>query len=85
MDKYIEVVDRHHVREKQKVQILIKLCDNNRDTLIAGLYNMLLAPDICDSLISIITLMNSKHTCLFQKCFCIVYFGTRRKCVYFTT
>ena len=46
MDKYVEVADGHHVREKQKGQVQIKVCDNNGDTLIAGFHNVLLAPDI---------------------------------------
>ena len=48
-------------------------------TFIATLYNVLLAPDLCDRLFSIITLMNSGHTCLFCKGFCTVYFGAKEK------
>ena len=66
-DKYIEVADRHHVMAKQKVQVQIKMCNNNRKTFIATLYNVLLAPDLCNKLFSIVTLMNSGHTCLFHK------------------
>ena len=44
-DKYIEVVDGHHVTEKQKGQVQIKMCDDNGKTIIAKLYNVLLAPD----------------------------------------
>ena len=51
--------------------------DNNRETFIARLYNVLLAPDLCDRLFSIITLMNAGHTCLFHKGFCTVYFGAK--------
>ena len=40
---------------------------------------VLLAPDLCDRLFSIITLMNSGHTCLFRKGFCTVYFGSKEK------
>ena len=58
-DKYIEVADRNHATAKQKGQVQIKMCDNNRDTFIATLHNILLAPDPCDRLFSIITLMNS--------------------------
>ena len=43
------------------------MCDNNGKTFIATLYNVLLAPDLCTILFSIITLMNAGHTCLFQK------------------
>ena len=79
MDKYIEVTDGHHITEKQKGQIQIKMCDNNRDTFIATLHYLLLAPDPCDRLFSIITSMNSGHTCLFQKVSCTVYFGNKEK------
>ena len=68
-DKYIEVVDGHHVTAKQKGQVQIQMCNDNRNTFIATLYNVLLAPDLCDWLFSIITLINSGHTCLFQKGF----------------
>ena len=47
-DKYIEVADGHHVTAKQKGQVRIKMCDNNGNTFIATLYNVLLAPDLCD-------------------------------------
>ena len=61
-DKYIEVADRHHVTVKQKVSVRIQMCDNNGKKFIATLYNVLLAPDLCDILFSIITLMNAGHT-----------------------
>ena len=51
--------------------------DDNGETFVATLYNVLLAPDLCDRLFSIITLMNSGHTCLFHKGFCTVYFGAK--------
>ena len=51
------------------------MCDNNGKTFIATLHNVLLAPDLCDRLFSIITLINAGHTCLFHKGFCTVYFG----------
>ena len=57
-DKYIEVADGHHVTEKQKFQVQIQMCDNNRNTFIASLYNVHLAPDFCDRLFLIITIMN---------------------------
>ena len=78
-DKYIEVVDGHHVTAKQKVQVRILMCDNNGKTFIATLYNVLLAPDLCDSLFSIVTLMNAGHTCIFHKGFCTVNFRTEKK------
>ena len=78
-DKYIEVVDGHHVTAKQKGQVRIQMCNNNRKTSIATLYNIILAPDLCDRLFSIITLMNAGHTYFFHKGFCNVYFGEKEK------
>ena len=78
-DKYIEVADIYHVTAKQKGQVQIKMCDYNGDPLIATLYKLLLAPDLCDRLFSTITLMNLGHTCLFQKGVCMVYFGDKEK------
>ena len=66
-DKYIEVADRHHVTEKQKGQVQIKVCDDNGNPFIATLHNILLAPDLCNRLFSINKLINSVHTCIFQK------------------
>ena len=76
-DKFIEVADGHHVTVKQKVSVRIQMFDDNRETFIATLYNVLLAPDLCDRLFSIITLMNAGHTYLFHKGFCTVYFGAK--------
>ena len=59
---------------KQKGQVRIQMCDDNGKPFIATLQNVLLAPDLCDRLFSIITLMNSGHTCIFHKGFCNVYF-----------
>ena len=78
-DKHIEVADRHHVTAKQIGQVRIKTCDNNKDSFIATLHNVLLAPDLCDRLFSIVTLMNLGHTCLFQKGFCTAYFVAKEK------
>ena len=79
MYKYTEVADRHHVPVKQKGQAQIKMCDNNGYTFIATLHNVFLAPDLCDRLFSIITLMNLGHTCLLQKRSCTVYFKAKDK------
>ena len=78
-DKHIEVADGHHVTVKQKVHVWIKICIDHGDFLIAKLQNVLLAPDLCDRIFSIITLMNSWHNCLFHKGFCTVYFGAKKK------
>ena len=53
-DKCIEVVDENHITEKQTQQVRIKMCDDNRDTFIATLHNVLLTPDLCKKLFSII-------------------------------
>ena len=55
------------------------MCDGHGDLFIAMLQNIPLAPDLCDGLFSIITLMNSGHTCLLHKGFCTVYFGAKEK------
>ena len=55
------------------------MCDDNGKTFIATLYNVLLAPDLCDRLFSIITLINAGHHCIFHKGFCTVYFGEYKK------
>ena len=77
MDKYIEVADGHHVTAKQRGQAQMKMCNNNRKPFIATLHNVLLAPDLCDRLFSIVTLMKSGHNCLFNKVFCTVYIGAK--------
>ena len=61
-DKFIEVVDGTHVTAKQKGSVRIQMCDDNGKTFVATLYNLLLAPDLCDRLFYIITLMNAGHT-----------------------
>ena len=53
------------------------MCDDDGKTFITTLYNVLLAPDLCDRLFSIIKLINARHTCLFHKVFCTVYFGAK--------
>ena len=55
------------------------MCNNHGDPFIATLYNVFLALDLCDTLFSIIMLMNSGHICLFQKGFSPVYFGSKEK------
>ena len=76
-DKFIEVADGHHVTAKQKGSVRIQMSDDNGNTFVATLYNVLLAPDLCDRLFSILTLMNAGHTCLFHKGFCTVYFRAK--------
>ena len=76
-DKFIEVADGHHFMAKQKVSVRIQMCDNNGRKFVATLYNVLLVPDLCDRLFSIITLINAGHMCLFHKGFYTVYFGAK--------
>ena len=66
-DKFIEVADGHQVTAKQKGSVHIQMWDDNGKTFVATLYNVLLAPDLCDRLFSIIALMNAGYTCLFYK------------------
>ena len=40
-DKHIEVAYGNHVMAKQKVQVRIKMCNDNRDTFILTLNNVL--------------------------------------------
>ena len=78
-DKHIEVADVHHFLAKQKIQVQLRMCDNNGDPFIATLHNVLLAPDLCNRVFSIILLMNSGHNCLFHKGFCMVYLEAKEK------
>ena len=71
-DKYIEVADGNYVTAKQKCQVQIRMCINNRYPFIVTFHNILLALDLCDRLFSIFMLMNSGHTYLFLKGFCTV-------------
>ena len=76
-DEYIEVTDGHNITEKQREKIQIKMCDDSGNKFISTLHNVLLAPDLCNRLFSIFTLINSGHTCLFHKGFFTVYFGAK--------
>ena len=49
--KHIDVADRHHVTAKQNSHARIKMCDNHGDPFIARLHNVILAPDLYDSLV----------------------------------
>ena len=71
-DKYIEFAGGNYVTAKQKVQVQIKMCDDNGYTFIMTLHILLLAKDLCNRLFLIITLMKLGHTCLFHKGFCIL-------------
>ena len=64
---------------QKKGQVRIKMCNNNGDPFIATLHKVLLAPDLCDRLFSIIALINLGHTCLFHKGFCTVYLVSKTK------
>ena len=58
---------RMNITAKQKGQVQIKMCDDNGDNFIAAFHNVVLAPDICDKLSSIVTLMNLGHNFLYHK------------------
>ena len=49
-DKFIEVAGRNFVTEKQTEEVQIKTRDDNGKPLIAMLYNVHFAPDLCDKL-----------------------------------
>ena len=55
------------------------MCDDNGKTFIATLNNVLLAPDLCNRLFSIMTLMNAGHTCIFPNGFWEVYFEADKR------
>ena len=76
-DKFIEVADGHHVAAKQIGSVRIQMCDNNGKKFVATLYNVLLAPDLCDRLFYIVMLMNVGYTFLFHKRFFTVYLGAK--------
>ena len=61
-DKYIEVSDGYFVTANQTGEVQIKIHENNGKPFIATSYNLLLAPDLCNRLFSIIMLMNLVHT-----------------------
>ena len=77
-DEYSDVANGHHVTSKQKGQVQIQICNNKGKKFIVILYNVLLAPDLCDRLFSIIMLMNVEHTFIFHKGFCTVYLGAEK-------
>ena len=78
-EKYIEVADGHYVTAKQKGQIQVRMCDDNRDPFISRFHHVLLAIHLCNRLFFIIKLMNSGNNCLSHKGFCVVYFGNKKK------
>ena len=53
------------------------MCNDNGDPFIATLHNVLLTPDLCGRLFSIIKLMSSGHTFLFNKGFCTIDVGAK--------
>ena len=71
-------MEGHHFTSK-KSQVQIKMCDDNRDTFIATLHNVLLVPDLCNRVFLTIKLINLGRTCLFHEGFCTVYFGNKEK------
>ena len=57
-DKYIVVADGNLIIEKQTGEGQIKILDINGKPFFPTIYNVLLAPDLCDRLFFIITLPN---------------------------
>ena len=55
------------------------MCHDNGKLFISTLHYVILAPDLCARLFSIITFMNEVNTCLSHKGFCTVYFGAEKK------
>ena len=68
-DKYIEAADGHYVTVKQKEKDQKQMYNDNGTNFITTLHNVILAPDLCNGIFSIIMLMNLGHTCLFQRGF----------------
>ena len=52
--------------------------DNVGKPFIATFYNVLLVPDFCGRLFSIVTLMNLRHTCLFNTGFFTIFFSDNK-------
>ena len=84
-DKFIEVVDGHHVTTNQKVTVGIQMCDDNGNTIVATLYNVLLASDLCDRLFSIITLMNAGYNFFSKRVLHGILLSREEKCGNITT
>ena len=63
---------------KQKGQIQIEMCGDIGNLLIATLNNVILSPDLCNGIFSIIKLMNLRYTCSFHKGFITVYSGNKK-------
>ena len=61
------------------------MCHNNGHHFIATLHLVILAPDLCDRLFSIITLTNSGFTCFYTKGFVLCASEQNRKCSYINT
>ena len=74
-DKYIEVSYGNFVTDKQTVQVQIKMCYYYGRPFTATVYNIILAPNLCDQLFSMIMLINLVHTWLFRKVFGTVFFS----------
>ena len=47
-DKYIEVADENFATAKQTGTVQIKMCGDNGKPSIATIYNVILAPDLCN-------------------------------------
>ena len=55
------------------------MCNDKGNSFIAKFHKVVLAPDLCDRLFSIIPLINSGHNCLFHKVLCTAYLGAKEE------
>ena len=78
-DKHIEVVEGHHVIEKQKGEVRIKMCNDNENTFFTTLHNVLLALDLFKRFFYVITLMNQDIIVSFVKGLAQCTLETKRK------
>ena len=65
-DENIKVADGNFVTTKQTGQVQIEMRDDNVESFIDTLYNVLFAPDLCNQLLYITKLMNLGHTYFFS-------------------
>ena len=61
-DKCMKVSDGNFITAKQTGEVKIKMCDDHGKIFIVMLYNVSLAPDLCNQVFFIITSMNLVHT-----------------------
>ena len=67
------------ILSQKKGEVCIKICDDEGKPFTATLYNVLLAPYLCDGLFYIITLMNLGQNYLFHGGYCTVLFSDNQQ------